>query len=215
MPIPQTTRSSIGPSVARNTYGNAPRTLGGIFNAPTTFTSFGSILSADQTFPNNSTQTLGTVNLPAYTFSKGSVTRISFAGELTWNLVPGGFAFLRLQVTPNSAGLPYNIQIAPGAASPGGVGSYIFGGVITLFAPEDPSATGNVSISSLVYDIQSPVVPSTPVFGLPQGSSLGNLSLDTTGLSSGIDFNLQMNLTGGTSIGFTKLLYFLTEMVGG
>ena len=158
-------------------------------------------------------QTLGTVNLPAYSFTEGTVVRVSFAGVLSWNAVPGGFAFLRLQVTPNAAGVPYNLQLATGLATTGT--PCWFGGQITLFAQEEPSAAAQVAVSALISDIQLPAAPTAPELKLLQGSDVGLLSLDTTGLASGIDFNLQVSLSGGASIGFTQLRYYLTEMVGG
>jgi hypothetical protein len=213
MPISQKARSSVGESITRNNYGVAPRTLGGLFAAPTTYTSFGSN-GADFPFPDNTQRTLGSVNLPAYTLNHGAVVRMSFAGTLTWNAVAGGFAFLRLQVTPNSAGVPYNIALATGAPTDAGA-TYWFGGQITLLAQQEPSPASNVAISTLTSDIQKGTAPVAPYFQTPQGTGAGLLLLDTAGLSSGIDFNLQVSLSGGASIGFTQLRYFLTEIVGG
>jgi hypothetical protein len=211
MPVSQNARNSGGANIARNSFGVAPRTLGGLFSAPVNLTSFGSDPSAVDPFPNNTVQTLGSVNLPAYTFTKASVVRISFAGVLSWNATPGGFAFLRMEVTPNALGLSDNLQLATGlAAVPGSICS--FGGQMTLFAQQDPSASALVAVSALTSDIQLPTVPTAPEFKLFQS---GFLSLNTTGLASGINFNFQVSLSGGASIGFTQLRYYLTEMVGG
>jgi hypothetical protein len=83
---------------------------------------------------------------------------------------------------------------------------------MTLFAQQDPSASALVAVSALTSDIQLPTVPTAPEFKLFQS---GFLSLNTTGLASGINFNFQVSLSGGASIGFTQLRYYLTEMVGG
>ena len=214
MPIPQVIRSSAGPSVSRNTFGNAPRTLGGIFNAPTTFTSFGTDVTADETFPVGTTKTLGSVNFPGYSFTKGSYVRISYAGSLVFNNVVGvATGNLSVLIAPNAAGTFYSFNLDGGYTAPGGLSADLFGGEFSFFALEEPSDSAAVSVSSLFTSVTN--TPAAPLFSLPQGVEPGTVLLDTTGLPGGITVSLRCSLAGSARIGLIKLRYFVTEISGG
>jgi hypothetical protein len=213
MPIPQTTRSSSGPSIARNTFGNAPRTLGGIFNAPTTFTSFGTDVTADEVFPAGTTKTLGSVNFPGYSFTKGSYVRISYAGSLAFTAGLGATGNISVLIAPNAAGTFYSFNLDGGYTAPVGVSGDFFGGEFSFFALEDPSDSATVAVSSLFTSVSN--TPAAPLFNLPQGSGAGTVLLDTTGLPGGITVSLRCSLAGSARIGLIKLRYFVTEISGG
>jgi hypothetical protein len=214
MPIAQVTRFSAGPSVSRNAFGNAPRTLGGIFNAPTTFTSYGTDVTADQPFPVGTTQTLGSVNFPGYSFTKGSYVRISYAGSLVFNNVGGGATGnISVLIDPNAAGTSYAFNLDGGYTAPVGLSVEFFGGEFSFFALEEPSASAAVSVSSLFTSVSN--APAAPLFSLPQGVEPGTVLLDTTGLPGGITVSLRCSLAGTGRISLIKLRYFVTEISGG
>lgn len=212
MPTIQKTRVSDGESISRNRFGVAPRTLGGLYEAPTSFTSFGTNVAANAPFPAGTFRTLGSINLPAYALSQGTVLRLSFAGSLAWNGVGGGvgFSFIQFRITPDAGGLPYTLQLGSGATAPGAPQGDVFGGQITIFAPNPASISVGLVGNILFSDIQNSAAPVAPVY-----SRLQTLTLDTAGLASGIDFDIRASLAGAPSIDLIQLDYYLAELVGG
>jgi len=195
-------------------FGNAPRTLGGVFNAPTTFTSFGTSATADETFLAGTTKTLASVNFPAYSFTKGSYIRISYAGVLQFNGAGGGATGnISLLISPNAAATFYSFNLDAGYTAPIGAAGDIFGGEFSFFAPEEPSDSATVAVSSLFTSVTN--TAGTPLFDLPQGSDRGEILLDTTGLLNGITVSLRCSLAGNPRILLTKMRYFVTEIAGG
>ena len=215
MPIAQITRSSVGPSVARNAFGNAPRTLGGIFSAPTSYSSFGTLLGNTAVFVPGTSVTLSTVNVPGYGLTKGSTVRFSFTGLIDFNgAAASATGFVRFIVNPNALGVPYDFILGP-ITPPGGAVSHIFGGQVDLLVQGASSDACDVAISSIFFVPAQ--APFAPVLSLPLGSSMGILSLDTTGLASGIDFSVtaSMSAVGSASIDKIQLNRFVVEMAGG
>jgi len=216
MPTPQVTRSSVGPSVARNAFGNAPRTLGGIFSAPTSYDSFGTLPANTAVFDPGTSVTLSTVNVPGYGLTKGTTVRFSFTGIIDFNGVAGpASGFVRFIVNPNALGVPYDFILGI-ITPPGGVASYIFGGQVDLLVQGASSDACDVAISSLFF--VPGLSPSAPVLSLPLGASVGILSLDTTGLASGIDFSVTASMSpppAAASIAKIQLNRFVVEMAGG
>lgn len=215
MPIPQTTRSSIGPSVARNTYGNAPRTLGGVFQAPTSYDSFGTDPAATGTFLPGTTKTLSTVNFPGYSLTQGMVVQISYSGVIQFNGVGNASGTIKLLVNPKSGGGFYSFTLGV-FVPPGGAANHVFAGQVDLLVQGASSDASSVAITSVFFPPAT--TPSAPELTLPQGSSIGILSLDTTGLLAGINFSLQaiMDVPPATpSIAKIQLNRFVTEIAGG
>ena len=212
MPPPtQISRGSPGASYARNRFGNAVRTLGGVYAAPVSFSSFGTYPGVTQSFPVGTTRPLGSVDFPAYTLYQGTVVRIGFSGSVAWNGAPGGADLqIRLLIDPDSAGSPYTLAL-DAVSPPGGTPTHVFGGQFDLLVLDECALAADVSISALYAPVAA--APSALALRLPQGSSLGNLSLATVGSTT---MTLQATLVGvNPSVGQIVLNRFVTELVGG
>ncbi len=204
-PIP---RAFTGPVTARNALGVSPRTLGGVFSVPTTFTAFGSTTA--NPFNPGATITLATVNLPAYTLDKGSVARMRYAGRLVWEAAPPAVdpIFIRLDGVTGAAPITMG-----GGAPPGPAGaSAMFAGQFELVGLESPSAASKVAVSAEFTTI-GPVGTVSPVTTTHQGvNGIGIGVLDTGGCPTGIDIKIlsDMNNAGVVSSIRRIELYLLT-----
>jgi len=202
-PIP---RPFAGPVTSRNALGVSPRTLGGVFDVPVAFTSFGTATA--NPFNPGDTVTLATVNLPAYTLAEGSVARMRYAGRVTFEGAPGNTIFLRLEGVTGAA--PITMGNGAPTGLPGAVA--MFAGEFELVALEPPSAASKVAISAEFVTIGT-VGSTSPVATTHQGvNGIGIGVLDTGGCPTGIDIKINVEMNNNLALSSVQRieLYLLT-----
>ena len=188
-PIP---RPFAGPVTSRNALGVSPRTLGGVFDVPVAFTSFGTATA--NPFNPGDTVTLATVNLPAYTLAEGTVARLRYAGKVLWNGAAINPVLIRLD------GITGGAPILMGGGAPG-AGDALFSGSADVVALEPPSAASKVAISAEYVNIGA-IGTSSPIATTNQGGvgGFGIGVLDTGGCPTGIDIKITAEQTPNNAV---------------
>ena len=224
MPVPVLSSIFRGPVVANSVAGNAPRALGGVVDAPLVYTDFG--LAAWITDPANvfapgATVTLSSVNLPAYSFSKGTVLRLSFTGVVTWDTPAAVGEAIRvgIQFMPTAAALSQVIYLGALVVSPGAGLLQVFSGQLTLFAQTDPSGDADIAIHAVYADIANSgaALPVVVVPVIPAVKGNGIIGLMTGGWPTGTDISVVVSManTGAAaSVRVIQLIECVTEQAG-
>ena len=224
MPVSAYSTTLSGPVTSQNAIGIASRTLGGVFDAPVSYTDFGLpafITDPTNTFVSGSTVSLSTVNLPAYALAQGTVLRLSFSGYVTWNSLLGAGEPIQmgLRISPVAAALSQTFDLGPAVTSSGIGLKQVFSGQLFLLARTEPSADADVSIhmsyaSIANSGVASPVViiPLTPAV-----KSNGVIGLTTGGFPAGTDIEVTATMSAGllgNSVRVIQLIECVTELIG-
>lgn len=218
MPVTLPTVLNAGAARANNALGVAPRTLGGLFNALTTFTEFGTLFPANP-FVEGSRVVLGSVTIPGYTLTQGAALRLSFSGSLLWLNAAGVGEPVQigLLITPIATAANFLVDLGANVVPGGAHVTYVFGGVLEMVALEDPSTDSDVGTSIQFTDLAGSGT-GTSRLSLLGTTTTGILRLNTAGLAAGTRLDIVATMTNGVldpSVQRIRLQRFTTELFGG